>query len=1373
MSAPTEFLADLDGRRISLQGTATVNARLFIGRGQMGVEIVVYETPSTPTNTILRSLWRARNNSRPTPVVVVAIHDSAASFCGASGEEPPVFLNLDVGQVERLCREVLACPDRNQALIFFGRNAESLTGQLPGIRNEGLLSKHELVNRTPSRPDWAIAGQKAVGALGKKDDALLKTLGFSITRCDNHTSFLTSANKKLALAVLLEEHEMPEAGNLRFAGLSPVTYAMAKADEERLPYVVTVNGPNIRLYSTALNTGVGRRGRTETYIEANSNLLPNDKAALLWLLFSAQALEPNGSLKQILEESTRYAGTLAENLRERIYGKVIPKLAEAVVDARKLKNPSADQLSETYEIALIILFRLLFIAYAEDKDLLPFRFNGLYQKRSLKTKAIELLETLKNNTPFEGGCNLWAEIQLLFSAVDQGNKTWGVPHYNGGLFSKDPEVSKSGYAISKIQIPDSQFGQILSDLLLIEQDGVIGPVDFASLGVREFGTVYEGLLESELSLADTDLALNSEEAYVPASSKSKVVVKKGQVYLHNSSGVRKSTGSYFTKDFAVQYLIDRSLVPALKDHFNKLDKLDDTKAAENLFDFKIADIAMGSGHFLTAAIDRMEADISSYLAKRPLKGVKDELDVLRRSAREALGDIADQIGHIEDDNLLRRLIARRCIYGVDLNPLSVQLARLAVWIHTFVPGLPLSLLDRNLVVGNSLIGIGTISEIQKRFEEVEFGEDELKLTNIDAKSLLADATNPLQRLASINDATYEDIERARKAIAQAEVAVEPAKALCDIITGLSLVDYPPEETRIERGMPLAEQRRRSTLLEEWNRKNETLKRFRFDEWHNHKDTIVGCSAHKRAITILKDSPPFHFPIAFPEVFLRGDPGFDVILGNPPWEEITIEEKGFWTRFFPGLKGLTQREYENTAQKLRKQRQDLYDLFKKEFEKAKVLRRFLTSGFRKLGAGDPDLYKAFVWRFWDLIRSTRGEIGVVLPRSALNSKGSSDFRRGLFDESARIDCCILLNTREWVFDGVEPRYTISLTNISRNPNRKSVVILRGPFSSSQDFYKGIQHETEPISHEKVKSWNEFLSFPLLPGSESLNVFSQLRKSAPLEYDDGKSWLFRPNSEFHATNDKNLFDLESQKCPTGYWPVYKGESFDIWNPDTGTYYAWANPKKANIEIFEKRQNNCLRKGSPFYGLTLKDASNQESIPSLHPRIAFRDITNRTNSRTFIPALVPGATFLTNTAPYFIRIRGNESDEAFLLGILSSIPLDWYSRRYIELHANLFLINPFPIPRPDENNIYRKRVIEISGRLSCIDKRFAKWAVKVGVEVGPVDEGTKSNLICELDAVVAHLYGLNGSQLTHIFETFHAGWDCSDRLKKTLSHYDNWKK
>ena len=190
----------------------------------------------------------------------------------------------------------------------------------------------------------------------------------------------------------------------------------------------------------------------------------------------------------------------------------------------------------------------------------------------------------------------------------------------------------------------------------------------------------------------------------------------GETYLQNRSGERKSSGSYYTKRFAVEHLLNGALEPALSDHFARLDGMDDADAAWAFFDFRVADIAMGSGHFLIGAIDHIEKRMADYLAAWNLPGVRRELAHLRAAALGELGDLGENTT-IEDGQLLRRLIARRCIYGVDLNNLSVQLARLAVWIHTFVPGLPLSFLDHNLVHGNSLVGVGTLDEIKKEFEK--------------------------------------------------------------------------------------------------------------------------------------------------------------------------------------------------------------------------------------------------------------------------------------------------------------------------------------------------------------------------------------------------------------------------------------------------------------------------------------------------------------------------------------------------------------------------------------------------------------------------------------------------------------------------------
>ena len=232
--------------------------------------------------------------------------------------------------------------------------------------------------------------------------------------------------------MLLHQSESPELQADRFGGLSPVSYALAVADRENLPYVIVSQGSKLRLYPVKVGVGVGRRGRTETYVELHTGLLRNVDAAYLWLLFSAEALTEGGSLDELLGESKRFAGELAEKLRDRIYGEVVPPLAEGLAAARGLRKPTAKDLAETYEMAMTVLFRLLFIAYAEDKDLLPYRWNGLYRDRSLKTKATELLEVMRAATlagepapPFDDSATHWDEVQRSLPRRREGQPRMG------------------------------------------------------------------------------------------------------------------------------------------------------------------------------------------------------------------------------------------------------------------------------------------------------------------------------------------------------------------------------------------------------------------------------------------------------------------------------------------------------------------------------------------------------------------------------------------------------------------------------------------------------------------------------------------------------------------------------------------------------------------------------------------------------------------------------------------------------------------------------------------------------------------------------------------------------------------------------------
>ncbi len=1317
---------------------------LFTGNGAMALEVAVAQANRLPNRPTLIRMWRARKTGRSAPLLLVVLHSNGASVIGATGEVPPVYDEMDVGQVERLCREVLSQPDRHSALHLLSQALPTLETALPGITNEGLLALHELEHGVPKRSDWVQAGKKAQVASIKRGDDMLSALGFRVEPLDKLTNLLRSGERSVALAVMLRENETAETGSERFSSLSPISYALKKADDNNLGWVILTQGNRIRLYSTSVDSGVGRRGRTETYIECQPTLLSDEHLAYLWLIFSAEALVPNGSLYEILGESQRFAGDLAVRLRERIYNHVVPELAQGIAAARSIDHTSTEDISLTYEMALTVLFRLLFIAYAEDRDLLPYRFNDAYRTRSLKQKAQELSEFVAQDTPIAAGDFHWQETSVLWQAVAEGNPEWGVPAYDGGLFSTDEAVSKAGAELADITLTNECFETALRHLLVIETpEGVPGPVDFRSLGVREFGTVYEGLLESELAIATSNLIVKekkkkgqTESVYVPAEKGETPDVAVGEVYLHNRSGVRKSTGSYYTKPFAVDHLLNGSLEPAITDHFARIAELDDTDAAEAFFDFRVADIAMGSGHFLISAIDRIEKRMADHLAERRLPGVHRDLEKLRTVAVRELGELGESTT-IEDSQLLRRMIARHCIYGVDLNGLAVQLARLSVWVHTFVPGLPLSFLDHNLVHGNALVGVGTLNEIKERFEELT-----LSIFQVDVESLLGKAIPPLRRLANINDSSLQDIAVAREAAVEARTAISDTEALCDLITAQSVSE------------------------------NQKVIGFQFDKWKDHEYKDCQVEAVQIARQDLTEFKVLHFPVAFPEVFLRDRQGFDVILGNPPWQEATIEEDAFWARQFPGLRSLPQRAQEVEKKRLRGERSDLVSQYEDELRENQQLRRVLAGGaFPGMGTGDPDLYKAFCWRFWHLTAAEAGRIGVVLPRSALAAKGSEEFRQTVFANAAEVDVTMLLNRAGWVFDDAEHRYTIGLVCIKHGMPEKESIYLQGPYTSEVKFVEGIANKATAFHSSDVLNWNDSASLPLLPNEESLEVFAQLRKAPRLDLKEDSAWRARPDSELHATNEKPLLDFQSAECPEGFWPVYKGESFNSWNPDTGKYYAWADPESVCERLRRKRLRGGSNRRSAHSEFKADHLIDLNTLPCFAPRVAFRDVARATDSRTVIACLVPPNVFITNKGPYFLWPRGDETDQAYLLGILSSIPLDWYARRFVELNVNFFIINPFPVPRPARDNVLYQRVVQLSGRLACPDERFSSWADAVGVEYGPLETDKKEDMIHELDAVVAHLYGLSKSQLVHIYETFHEGWDYQTRLDNVLRHYHSW--
>jgi hypothetical protein len=430
------FLADLDPRpwtRPAGAPTSIAPAGLFLGRGDFGLEVVLGDAAGKPRNDDLRRLWHARQGGRASPVLLAVGYpehgEIKIALCGPAGEQPPIVVT-SLPQAERLARAAVSEPSRHAAIRFLAAMLPEVDTDLPGVRNAGLLANHELQHGVPERPDWLSAcdAGKRLLTLGGRD--LVEGLGFRVEQLGTTATVLSTATSKRAVAVFLDEGETFDDPATPFSGTSPVSHALALADRENLPWVVLTRHRQVRLYAARPDTGVGRKGRAETYVELNLALVPDDRAGYLPLLFGSSALDDGGSLDQILETSSRFATDLAVRLRERVYFDCVPFLAEAIASRLSPdREPTEADLAFAYECTLTVLFRLLFVAYAEDKDLLPYRTNSKYADHSLKLIARRLAEDRRRE--FDGydveACEYWEDVKQLWRAVDKGNQSWGGP----------------------------------------------------------------------------------------------------------------------------------------------------------------------------------------------------------------------------------------------------------------------------------------------------------------------------------------------------------------------------------------------------------------------------------------------------------------------------------------------------------------------------------------------------------------------------------------------------------------------------------------------------------------------------------------------------------------------------------------------------------------------------------------------------------------------------------------------------------------------------------------------------------------------------------------------------------------------------------
>lgn len=1298
------FLADREPRRwSSADGSpeAITAGQVFLQDADYGLEIAVGEAARRPTTADMRRAWTVRHGGRPSPVLLAVGYPhaggTAVAVCGPAGENPPVYFDLDISRIERLAAAALTEPTRHAAQRCLLRLLPELESDLPGMVNSGLLASHELRYGVPLRADWDAATAASRAALRKRGRDLVKALGFTVTHLGTNTSLLSAGRDRRAVAVFLDEGESFEAPGVRFEGVSPVSHALALAGREQLPWVVLTRGPEIRLYAVKPDVGVGRRGPSQTFIEANLALLPEDRAGFLQLLFSADALTAGGSFDQILDSSADFASDLATRLRDRVYREAVPALAAGIA-ASLTDAPSRDQLVAAYDQTLNVLFRLLFVAYGEDKDLLPYRSNSRYADHSLKRIARRLAEDANRDALRfdDGSFDLWEDVVQLWDAVRVGNQGWGVPAYNGGLFSIDPGTNPAGATLQSIRLSNAHFGPALTALLIdVPEDGgdLLGPVDFRSLSVREFGTLYEGLLESELSVAPTDLAVDDDGNYVPAGEQGVVEVPAGAVYLHNKSGERKATGSYFTKPFGVEHLLDQALEPALTQHVARIQTLvdagDEAAAAKAFFDFRCADIAMGSGHFLVAAVDRIEARLSAFLALNPIPTVTADLDALRTAALDALGELADGV-EIEMTALLRRQVGRRCIYGVDRNVIAVELARLAIWIHTFVPGLPLSFLDHNLVTGNSLIGIASIDEALKAIA----GDDNAPtLYRDEITAFLERGAAALTRLATIDDATVADVRAAQQAHQDALAAVEPAALLFDVLIAARLEDTAPPVSVDEESIRAAAQ-------------------------------AAGAQATAEEVAAL------HFPVAFPEVFLRDRPGFDCLLGNPPWDKVLYEPQQFWVTRLPGLNALAQARRDERITQLRVERPADAAVEEREKAERERFQGYVERSYPLRGRGHYDFAKLFTERALTLLHRTAA-LGYVLPANSLLLGGWHKIRQALLTDSATT-VAQARNKAGWLFDDVHHSTAVAFIGRHRTGDPATVLIWPGLTSPAALRAAG-RAEGLALKNDELQQLSDTMVVPWLNSAADRPVFETMQAHPSLS--SGTGWV----SGVHDAR----WDFRSSGPQRRFSSDQDGDG------------AWRILMTRHVVAYGVDDTIAFQRFIPDPGALPNGVSNVGGVPGFdesHPLVIVRHPSRNDDSRTMIAAALPRSGFV-HSKGYVHAVKhavGTGTHELLaLLGFLNTFTCDWWVRRFVDRHVTAPVVNNVRLPDWSAEQIQRAAdlaavLLRNRGQSTLAADRVLPEAV--------VDDPVAARV--ELEALAAAGFGLSADQMRTLLSDFSDG-------------------
>tara|TARA_B110000503_G_C7125942_1_gene404599 strand:- start:8 stop:1933 length:1926 start_codon:yes stop_codon:yes gene_type:complete len=638
----------------------------------------------------------------------------------------------------------------------------------------------------------------------------------------------------------------------------------------------------------------------------------------------------------------------------------------------------------------------------------------------------------------------------------------------------------------------------------------------------------------------------------------------------------------------------------------------------------------------------------------------------------------------------------------------------------------MSSLEHNLVCANSLTGIGSVDEGLNALipDREKFGTS---LFDGLVESSLQEAKTLLEDVANADEASKAEAKQAAQAAKLARQAAAKSKMIFDVAIA-------NRNGVVSSGAALTE----SDL--------ETL------------------ATNEALVELLEAIQPAHMPYLFPEVFLRANPGFDALVGNPPWEKLFMDEQRWWGPYLPGLRIMNPAAKKVAIAAIRESRRDLDHLYLAAAENVHAVNRAIARGpFPGIGGAHIDLASAFAWRNWSQLREG-GALGQVFPRGTLGGSGLTSFRREILKNGAFESVVFLANSKQWVFESVDSRYTFALTVVKKSQSDE--VSFAGPFHEREGFKRWSDNLVQ-VSVEEFVSWSDTALFPQLQTKEMASTYKTMAQN-PRFGESRRGWNFRPiQGDFNSSTEGQGISYENDQLDDPQ-DVWAGSTFNLWRID-GPIFGRIEKSVIRGRLREKFDRSTRSRKSAYFGMKL----GPEELPIDKSRIAFRLISRSTDTRTIIAALIPPGTPLVHSAPVLVRRDGGALEEAFLLGVMCSIPFDWVARRWVELNVTFELLNSFPIPIFTKESTVCLRIAEIAGQLVAKSPGNLSWLEELGqrgIEIENTSD--RSSLLAELDGLVAKAYGLTASNLTVIYGTFHRGWSDPERLLAAEAALENWE-